>query len=53
MNGAIEENSVDPKEAAVPAAGDKTAAVPELDLDRLVWDPEYRDAMRAVIKRGR
>lgn len=25
---------------------------PELDLDRLVWDPEYRAAMRPLIKRG-
>ena len=24
----------------------------ELDLDRLVWDPEYRRAMQALIKRG-
>ena len=25
---------------------------PELDLERLVWDPEYRKAMRHLIKRG-
>ncbi len=24
----------------------------ELDLDRLVWDPEYREAMRHLIARG-
>lgn len=27
-------------------------STPELDLDRLVWDPEYRRAMRHLIKRG-
>ena len=25
---------------------------PELDLDRLVWDPEYREAMRPLLKRA-
>ncbi|MFQ5774642.1 MAG: hypothetical protein ACE5GS_09005 [Kiloniellaceae bacterium] len=27
-------------------------AEPELDLDRLVWDPEYRDEMREALGRG-
>ena len=25
---------------------------PDLDLDRLVWDPEYREAMRPLLKRA-
>lgn len=25
--------------------------VDEVDLDRLVWDPDYRDAVRQLIKR--
>lgn len=34
---------------AGPESHDPTA---ELDLERLVWDPEYRKAMRHLIKRG-
>ncbi len=26
---------------------------PEIDLDRLVWDPEYREAMRPWLRQGR
>ena len=26
---------------------------PDLDLERLVWDPEYREAMRPWLGRGR
>jgi hypothetical protein len=31
---------------------ENTGPAPELDLERLVWDPEYRKAMRHLIKRG-
>jgi hypothetical protein len=34
------------------AHGTGKSPAPELDLDRLVWDPEYRKAMLPVIKRG-
>ena len=27
------------------------AAEPEIDLERLVWDPEYRERMRRLLKR--
>lgn len=42
--------------AALPPAAPATAAAkaetPDLDLDRLVWDPEYRAAMRPLLQRG-
>jgi hypothetical protein len=28
------------------------APEPEIDLERLVWDPEYRDRMRRRLKRS-
>lgn len=31
----------------------RDVAMPELDLDRLVWDPEYREAMRPWLKESR
>lgn len=37
--------------AGIP--GQTQGAEPEVDLDRLVWDPEYRKAMLPVLKRGR
>ena len=33
---------------AAPAAGDTSA----LDLDRVIWDPEYREEMRAHWRGG-
>ena len=33
----------------LPPAG---PAAPEIDLDRLVWDPEYRRLMRQFLKNG-
>ncbi|WP_340118104.1 hypothetical protein [Pelagibius sp. 7325] len=48
MNRASEPSGATP-EAGPPPADAKKA---DLDLDRLVWDPEYRDAMRAVMKVG-
>ncbi|MEO3429841.1 hypothetical protein AAFN88_13335 [Pelagibius sp. CAU 1746] len=42
--------------AGTPAAGlrdpDDNGTAAELDLERLVWDPEYRRTMRHRIKRG-
>lgn len=38
-------------EAGLPGP-EITDPTPELDLERLVWDPEYRKAMRHLIKRG-
>lgn len=32
------------------AATPREARQPDLDLERLVWDPEYRDAMRARLR---
>lgn len=32
--------------------GHNKGSEPEVDLDRLVWDPEYRKAMLPAIKRG-
>ncbi len=36
--------------AIAPPSQSKGTRAPEIDLDRLVWDPEYRNAMRPVIK---
>lgn len=33
-------------DAAAPGAPQAGRQPPALDLDRLVWDPEYREAMR-------
>lgn len=46
-----------PRQSTMPEAGAAgneglQGSEPELDLDRLVWDPEYRKAMLPVIKRG-
>lgn len=40
--------SADPLGAARGAKSDQDR--PEIDLDRLVWDPEYRRAMRPHLK---
>ena len=42
-------------ETPFAAAGHRPAASregrqPDLDLERLVWDPEYRDAVRARLR---
>ena len=39
-------------QTAVPRPHAGEAAQPDLDLDRLVWDPEYREAMRPLLKRA-
>ncbi|MGF1628265.1 MAG: hypothetical protein ACFCUT_02235 [Kiloniellaceae bacterium] len=36
-----------PSSLAATAPAPQEGQQPELDLDRLVWDPEYRRAMRA------
>lgn len=33
-----------------PPAAQQQGDEPDLDLDRLVWDPEYRAAMRPRLK---
>jgi hypothetical protein len=38
--------------AALAAAAPRDRTPPELDLDRLVWDPEYREAMRPWLGRA-
>ncbi|HEY9550090.1 MAG TPA: hypothetical protein VIR45_11370 [Kiloniellaceae bacterium] len=40
-------------DGAVPAAAQAGGEPPNLDLDRLVWDPEYRAAMRPRLKEAR
>jgi hypothetical protein len=36
--------------AASRPAASREARQPDLDLERLVWDPEYRDAVRARLR---
>ena len=58
MNRGIEPVQAAPKAGFRPAASRRAAAAPapqegpqpELDLDRLVWDPEYRRAMAPRLK---
>ena len=50
MNGAVEDSQVEPGKTAAPACRNDTASLEELDLDRLVWDPEYRARMRPLLK---
>ena len=38
--------------AGFPPASQAESNQPDLDLDRLVWDPEYREAMRPWLKRA-
>lgn len=38
--------------AAPAAAAPREGKQPDLDLDRLVWDPEYREAMRPWLRRA-
>ena len=40
------------REITPPQAKTGTTAAAELDLERLVWDPEYREAMRHLIQRA-
>lgn len=40
-------------DAGLPAAAQAGGEPPNLDLDRLVWDPEYREAMRPHLNGAR
>ena len=50
------ERSIEPMQAAAKAGRLPTpqgeAKKPDLDLDRLIWDPEYREAMRPWLGRA-
>lgn len=48
MNRGIEPSGATPEAGRPPADARKA----ELDLERLVWDPEYREAMRPLMKPG-
>jgi hypothetical protein len=48
MNRGIEPSGTTLETCPPPADAKKA----ELDLDRLVWDPEYREAMRHLMKPG-
>lgn len=48
MNRGIEPSGTTLEAGPLPADAKKA----ELDLDRLVWDPEYREAMRPLMKTG-
>jgi len=39
-------------EQGEPAQTSRDGAKAELDLERLVWDPEYRAAMRPLLHRA-
>lgn len=53
MNGGAEHSQVDREGPAPALAGPKARSEAELDLDRLVWDPEYRASVRHLFKTGR
>lgn len=38
--------------ACAEPAFEMSTGQPDLDLDRVVWDPEYRDEVRELLKRG-
>ena len=40
-----------PAPGAGPGAGPESGPELKIDLDRLVWDPEYRDQIRRRLKR--
>jgi hypothetical protein len=53
MNRGTEPSLAKTGEQMPPLAGSDLGGRQELDLDRLVWDPEYRNAMLPLIKPGR
>jgi len=53
MNRGIEPSPAKTADRMPPATRRDFTARQELDLDRLVWDPEYRNAMLPLIKPGR
>lgn len=52
LSGGFEPQHDQPLDATAPAAGEEQGPAGDLDLDRLVWDPEYRKAMGPLIKGG-
>lgn len=42
----------DAAEQVEPTSASRDSDETELDLDRLVWDPEYRAAMRPLLHRA-
>ncbi len=52
MNSAVDRNQAEPREAAAARGRGPRAAEVELDLERLVWDPEYRNSVRHLFKTG-
>jgi hypothetical protein len=52
MNRGMEPDRMQRANQAPPATRRDHSSQPEVDLDRLVWDPEYRNAMRPLIKPG-
>jgi hypothetical protein len=52
MNGVHEQTPTESGTAGLSTQQAGAGQQPELDLDRLIWDPEYRKAVRDLIKRG-
>lgn len=52
MDSAVDQNRAEPREAAAALGRGLGALEAELDLDRLVWDPEYRNSVRHLFKTG-
>lgn len=50
MNRAVGSAGSTTETALPPAEAGAADDTPELDLDRLVWDPEYREAMRPLLQ---
>jgi len=48
----ISEGTRDAASAGRPPATAGGLRQPDVDLDRLVWDPEYRAAMRATLRQA-
>ena len=51
VSGGLEPGEEQSLKAGAPVSRDESGQAAELDLDRLVWDPEYRRAMRPLIER--
>ena len=52
MNSGVEQNQVESREPVAALAGPQVNPEAELDLDRIVWDPEYRNSVRHLFKTG-
>jgi hypothetical protein len=53
MTGVHEQTRTECSAAGLSTQQAGAGQQPDLDLDRLIWDPEYRKAVRDLIKRGR